>query len=209
MEEDQQQDPINDLQAELDEDERIIQILIEDIESLNSLVSPEARDLVETIRPITVTDNVYSEIAEEDRFADKLADSIAQHAGSWTFIIGFGLLMLVWISFNAYLQGQAFDPYPFILLNLGLSSLAALQAPVILMSQNRQTEKDRAVAQNDYQVNLKAELEIADLHRKLDGMMLTLELQHKLIDVLVTAHRQDIKSHSKNAENQQNHPSKD
>lgn len=194
MEENDLKQQIDDLEEEIVEDKQIIQTLIEDIEALNSLVSPEAQDLLENLRPIVVTDDVYDELAEDETFADRLADNIAKHAGSWTFIIGFGLFMLVWIGFNAYLAEQAFDPYPFILLNLGLSTLAALQAPVILMSQNRQTEKDRAVAQNDYQVNLKAELEIADLHRKLDAMGATLQLQHKLIDYLVTTHQQNTKA---------------
>ena len=93
--------------------------------------------------------------------------------------------MTVWILSNVALQNIAFDPYPFILLNLGLSTLAALQAPVILMSQNRQAEKDRAVAENDYQVNLKAELEIADLHRKVDNLVTVLATQEKTIHTIL------------------------
>ena len=92
--------------------------------------------------------------------------------------------MGLWIGTNFVLATQAFDPYPFILLNLGLSTLAALQAPVILMSQNRQAEKDRAVTHNDYQVNIKSELEIADLHRKMDLLMATIDTQGQLIQLL-------------------------
>src|SRR5262249_13619313 len=88
--------------------------------------------------------------------------------------------------------GNAFDPFPFILLNLTLSTLAALQAPVILMAQNRQSEKDRAVAQNDYQVNIKNELEIADLHRKIDELTNSLILQTNMVNELVAARRQEL-----------------
>src|SRR5690606_23385780 len=87
---------------------------------------------------------------------------------------------------------RAFDTYPFILLNLGLSTLAALQAPVILMSQNRQAMKDRAVAENDFQVNLKNEVEIADMHRKVDNLVSAMELQSKQINALVNARRQEV-----------------
>ncbi|MBL8161422.1 MAG: DUF1003 domain-containing protein, partial [Anaerolineae bacterium] len=113
-------------------------------------------------------------------------------AGSWRFIISFCLLMAVWIGINAYLGTRAFDPFPFILLNLTLSTLAALQAPVILMSQNRQAAKDRAVAQNDYQVNLKNEVEIADLHRKMDGLSEALTMQTRLVNALVEARRKEL-----------------
>jgi|JI10StandDraft_1071094.scaffolds.fasta_scaffold106139_4 uncharacterized membrane protein len=103
---------------------------------------------------------------------DRLADTIAQVGGSWPFIIGFLLFLLVWIVTNALLLGggDRFDPYPFIFLNLVLSMLAALQAPIIMMSQNRQAAKDRLVANTDYEVNLKAELEILALHEKIDRL---------------------------------------
>jgi uncharacterized membrane protein len=103
---------------------------------------------------------------------DKLADSVAQVGGSWRFIIGFLSGLLAWISLNAALSGPglAFDPYPFIFLNLILSMIAALQAPIIMMSQNRQSAKDRAAAEHDYVVNLRAELEIMLLHDKVEDM---------------------------------------
>lgn len=180
------------LDRKLEEDEERIDALIDEIEELDSLLSPEAQDIVRNLRPITVSDDVYEELDEEASLADRLADLIAEFAGSWGFITGFIVMMAFWMGLNIYLKAQAFDPYPFILLNLGLSTLAALQAPVILMSQNRQSDKDRAVAQNDYQVNLKSELEIADLHRKIDVLSSTIEMQNKLVSALVAARRQEV-----------------
>lgn len=101
----------------------------------------------------------------------KLADRMASFGGSWKFILTFGLFMIVWMAVNVYLLRKPFDPFPFILLNLLLSSLAAIQAPVIMMSQNRKEEKDRQRAVNDYLVNLKAEIEIRNLHQKIDLLM--------------------------------------
>jgi uncharacterized membrane protein len=103
-------------------------------------------------------------------FGDRLADSIARVGGSWRFIISFCLFLAVWTCANLWLARDAFDPYPFIFLNLLLSMLAAIQAPVIMMSQNRQTEHDRIDATHDYEVNLKAEIEIMALHDKLDQL---------------------------------------
>ncbi len=105
-------------------------------------------------------------------FGQRMADRVASFGGSWTFIISFGFVLLVWIVSNSvFLMNKGFDPYPFILLNLVLSCLAALQAPVIMMSQNRQEAKDRQRNEYDYKVNLKAELEIRMLHEKLDHLM--------------------------------------
>ena len=99
----------------------------------------------------------------------KLADKVADFGGSWTFIIAFGVFIFLWVLLNIYwLMHQAFDPYPFIFLNLILSCLAAIQAPIILMSQNRQEEKDRFRARSDYMINMKSEIEIRSLHSKLD-----------------------------------------
>lgn len=101
--------------------------------------------------------------------SQRLADRLADFGGSWTFISSFFIAMFSWIGINAYwLDNKGFDPYPFILLNLILSCLAALQAPVIMMSQNRQDEKDRRRSRADYMVNLKSELEIRGVHNKLD-----------------------------------------
>jgi uncharacterized membrane protein len=101
-------------------------------------------------------------------FISKIADKVASFGGSWKFIVIFLGAMLLWIAINIYLLTNAFDPYPFILLNLVLSTIAALQAPVIMMSQNRKEEKDRRRAINDYLINLKAEVEIRNMHEKLD-----------------------------------------
>lgn len=108
-------------------------------------------------------------------FGERLADKVAEFGGSWTFIISFGTILLSWIVMNTWLLRQhAFDPYPYILLNLVLSCLAAIQAPIIMMSQNRQETKDRQRAQNDYIINLKAEIEVRNLHEKVDALTKTL-----------------------------------
>lgn len=120
-----------------------------------------------------ISHDTNREFEEKFTFGQKLADKVAAFGGSWTFIIIFGLILLSWVLLNSFLlarRGDAFDPYPYILLNLFLSMLAAIQAPVILMSQNRQGVKDRLDAAHDYEVNLKAELEILSLHEKLDEL---------------------------------------
>src|SRR5215471_5995584 len=125
-----------------------------------------------------VSRNVNVELEEQMTLGQRVADRVASFGGSWTFIIIFGVVMLIWVTLNsAALFVRHFDPYPYILLNLFLSMVAAIQAPVIMMSQNRQAAKDRLQADQDYQVNLKAELEVAQLHRKLDHLCERLE-QH-------------------------------
>jgi len=125
-----------------------------------------------------VSRNVNVEAAEQMTLGQRVADKVADFGGSWTFILFFGAVMLVWVTINtAALFRNHFDPYPYILLNLFLSMIAAIQAPVIMMSQNRQAAKDRLQADQDYQVNLKAELEVAQLHRKLDHLHERLEQQ--------------------------------
>jgi uncharacterized membrane protein len=174
------------------DDDAEIQDLIDEIEELDNLLTPEAQELIRDLRPLIVTDDVYEDIDEQASFGDRVADRLSTFAGSWKFIISFGLLMAVWITINGYLGNKAFDPFPFILLNLTLSTLAALQAPVILMAQNRQSAKDRAVAQNDFQVNLKNEVEIADLHRKMDSLTDALLVQTRLVNALVEARRKEL-----------------
>ena len=169
-----------------------IQDLIDEIEELENLLGPEAQQLIRDLRPHIVTDDVYEDIDERASLGDRLADRMATFAGSWKFIIMFSLVMAVWILINGVMGIRAFDPYPFILLNLTLSTLAALQAPVILMTQNRQSAKDRAVAQNDFQVNLKNEVEIVDLHRKIDSLTDALTMQTKLVNALVEARRKEL-----------------
>ena len=114
---------------------------------------------------------------EKISFGQRAADAVARFAGSWAFIFSFIAVMVIWMVLNVLLATHAFDAYPFILLNLVLSCIAAVQAPLIMMSQNRQEAKDRARAENDYRINLKSELIIDDLHKKLD---LVLENQKKL-----------------------------
>lgn len=101
-------------------------------------------------------------------FGSRVADKVASFGGSWRFIITFLAFMMLWMGLNLFLLSRPFDPFPFILLNLFLSAIAAVQAPVIMMSQNRKEEKDRQRAVNDYMVNLKAEIEIRHLHQKID-----------------------------------------
>jgi uncharacterized membrane protein len=103
--------------------------------------------------------------------SSKIADKVSSFGGSWRFILSFGLFMLTWMAANIYLLSKPFDPFPFILLNLILSTIAAIQAPIIMMSQNRKEEKDRQRSVNDYLVNLKAEIEVRNLHKKLDLLM--------------------------------------
>jgi uncharacterized membrane protein len=120
-----------------------------------------------------VTRNTNKEFDETLTFGQRLADQVASFGGSWTFIMMFGAILLSWIILNSMILARlnsAFDPYPYILLNLFLSMLASIQAPIIMMSQKRQAAKDRLDAAHDYEVNMKAELEIADLHKKLDEL---------------------------------------
>lgn len=127
---------------------------------------------------------------EKLTLGERLADRVAQFGGSWTFILSFGGFLVVWIIINSILLAKAFDPYPYILLNLMLSCLAALQAPVIMMSQNRKEAKDRARAEDDYLINLKAEIEIRHLHRKIDLSLVEqyehlCEIQQKQLEMLL------------------------
>lgn len=128
-----------------------------------------------------VSKNINEEHKDSLTFGDRMADKLADYAGSWSFIFTFGFLLIVWMVINSVALIKHFDPYPFILLNLVLSCLAAIQAPIIMMSQNRQEAKDRLRAQNDYEVNLKAELIIEDLHTKADKII---ENQEKILKLL-------------------------
>ena len=136
------------------------------------LLDKRTREIASHIaRRSTIARNVDKELEAQSTLGQRAADAVASFGGSWTFVGLFGAAMLLWVGLNAVLlasRGATFDPYPYILLNLFLSMLAAIQAPVILMSQNRQGEKDRVRAEHDYEVNLKAELEIMLLHDKVD-----------------------------------------
>ena len=122
----------------------------------------------------TLTSDTEAVFADRLTFGERMADRVAAFVGSWTFILSFGFVLAAWIAANsiALLASDRFDPYPFILLNLALSCVAAVQAPLIMMSQRRQETKDRLRSENDYQVNLKAEVEIRQLHEKLDHILL-------------------------------------
>jgi uncharacterized membrane protein len=120
----------------------------------------------------TLAENIEAEYVGQRTLGERMSDRLASFGGSWTFISLFGVVLLVWMGFNIAVAGRSqFDPYPFILLNLVLSCLAAIQAPIIMMSQKRQEAKDRLRSENDYRVNLKAELEIRHLHEKMDHIL--------------------------------------
>ena len=135
-------------------------------------VSELEKDVIEAVsHQDTLSQTPDEQEAEHPlTFGERIADKVAEFGGSWRFLISFGLFMLVWITFNS-LRQASFDPFPFILLNLLLSCLAAVQAPVIMMSQNRKEARDRQAAGHDYQINLKAELEIRHLHEKIDHLL--------------------------------------
>lgn len=126
--------------------------------------------------------NKIEDPEEKTTLGQRLADRVASFGGSWAFIIFFGFFLFVWMVINSiFLATRPFDPYPYILLNLILSTLAALQAPVIMMSQNRQEEKDRDRSRKDYMINLKSELEIRMLHEKIDHLII--HQQHELLEI--------------------------
>ena len=127
---------------------------------------------------------VNSENLTKPSFGQRAADAVAKFAGSWAFIFSFIAIMVIWMVLNVVLASKAFDAYPFILLNLVLSCIAAVQAPLIMMSQNRQEAKDRERAENDYKVNLKNELIIDDLHKKIDLLLENQKKMNKKIEQL-------------------------
>lgn len=136
-------------------------------------MTPHERKMIQKIVDrVGVTQNANVAYDQTTSFGDRLADRVAEVGGSWAFVIGFGVVLAAWALLNLLLLPVAdrFDPYPFIFLNLLLSMLAAIQAPIIMMSQNRSSDRDRIDAQLDYEVNLRAELEVAQLHDKLDRL---------------------------------------
>lgn len=154
-------------------------------------ISEMERSLVSKVaRRGRVSKAVHEEFEEAMTLGDRVADQVAHFGGSWKFILLFGAVLAGWMAVNSYLVlVRPFDPYPFILLNLVLSTLAALQAPVIMMSQNRQAAKDRLEAQHDYEINLMAEMEIRDLHDKLDSLRFKQwhelwQMQQRQLDVM-------------------------
>ncbi len=132
----------------------------------------------EELMHMLISEKISHPCEAKETFGERASDKLASFAGSWTFIIVFTLVLIGWIIVNGVILANSFDPYPFILLNLVLSCVAAVQAPLIMMSQKRQEQKDRERAQNDFKVNLKCEIIIEDLHRKLDTI---LENQKKIL----------------------------
>lgn len=148
------------------------------------------KQVIQSVSKNTMISTEVEEDEKEITFGQKLADKVAEFGGSWGFIIFFMSFLVAWILLNVFwLSNHGFDPYPFILLNLILSCIAAIQAPVIMMSQNRQEEKDRERSKKDYKINLKSELEIRELHEKIDHLIIhyqqdLLEIQKTQIDLL-------------------------
>jgi uncharacterized membrane protein len=157
-------------------DDEVTQLARQLLESgLTGLSEREKRVILHIAKKLHVARNVDSVLQEQQTFGERLADRVAQLGGSWTFITVFTGMLIGWVVLNTMVLtrfGGGFDPYPYIFLNLILSMVAALQAPVILMSQNRQAARDRLAASLDYEVNLKAEVEIMALHDKLDRIRL-------------------------------------
>ena len=166
----------------------MVEFLHKEMGELNSL----EKKVLDSLNEKTSLTDIAEEslVPVELTYGQRLADKVASFGGSWTFIIYFGVFILIWIIINiVFLANKSFDPYPFILLNLILSCIASLQAPVIMMSQNRQEEKDRERAKKDYMINLKSELEIRILHEKIDHLMLhqqqdLIEIQKVQIDMM-------------------------
>lgn len=165
------------------------QLLLQGNTSITGTKQQQEKALVQSISEGSILSGLTDE-KEAITTAQRIADKVAQFGGSWTFILSFGGFLFCWIVINTVvLLNHPFDPYPFILLNLILSCIAALQAPIIMMSQNRQEEKDRERSKNDYMVNLKAELEIRVLNEKIDHLIQhqqqeLLEFQKKQMDRL-------------------------
>ena len=173
----------------------IKEVLEDEIGELSAL----DQEVVESLEQHEIlSSDIEKQFEKKLTFGERLSDRIAEFGGSWKFLITFGALIFVWIGANAVLLAtRAFDPYPFILLNLILSCLAAVQAPVIMMSQNRAEARDRLRAENDYKVNLKAELEIRHLHEKIDHLLrrqynLLFEIQQIQVELL-----EEISHHKK------------
>ncbi|MDO5509961.1 MAG: DUF1003 domain-containing protein [Weeksellaceae bacterium] len=148
-------------------------------------------DVMDAINSNSIlSENIQDEIDTKLTVGERIADRVAAFGGSWTFIIAFFSFIMIWMAINLwFLVNKPFDPYPFILLNLLLSCLAAIQAPIIMMSQNRQDQKDRQRGEHDYKINLKAELEIKLLSEKMDHLLVhqnnkLLEIQEVQIDYL-------------------------
>lgn len=157
----------------------IVKMLLKNAE----LDSQDEEELIDLLIDQPISIDVDKQEEAKLTFGDKVADKVSEKAGSWGFIFGFTLFLIFWVILNTVIMidGQEIDPYPFILLNLVLSCIAALQAPIIMMSQNRQAAKDSLRNQNDYRIDLKSEIILEELH---DKMELILKNQRKIIRVL-------------------------
>ena len=168
--------------------EKYIEVFL--TKQLGNLTSLEKTVMTSLKDQTTLTDKLDGDELPDMTYGERVADKVASFGGSWTFIIAFAVFLLVWICLNIYWLGnKGFDPYPFILLNLILSSLAAIQDPVIMMSQNRQEDKDRERGKKDYMINLKSELEVRMLHEKMDHIIINqqqevLEIHKVQIDLM-------------------------
>lgn len=155
--------------------------------SLSAVEADVARKAGESL---VLAEHLDEEFARNTTYGQRAADATARIGGSWSFVISFGVFLAIWIVINSIvLAGRAFDPYPYILLNLALSCLAALQAPIIMMAQNRQAARDRAQADQDFRVNLHAEIAVLNLHEKVDHLLHAqwerlVELQQIQIDLI-------------------------
>jgi uncharacterized membrane protein len=168
---------------------------------LSSLIADEKGELAELDHEVIeafknntiLSERMGDDETEDTTFGQRIADKIAVFGGSWTFIISFFTFILLWIGFNVWiLASGAFDPFPFILLNLILSCLASIQAPIIMMSQNRQEQKDRSRSEHDYKINMKAELEIKLLNEKIDHLVVHQNKRLLEIQELQTDYLQDL-----------------
>jgi len=172
--------------------EELIKKILENDEDLEHCNIDE--ELLHELISGKISKNINETNDKDLSLGQRTADRIAAYGGSWPFIITFGVILVSWIILNAIiLSNNAFDPYPFILLNLVLSCLAAIQAPIIMMSQNRQTEKDRLTSTNDYLINLKSEIIIEDLHKKLD-VLLDIQEEYKKNQELLIKTVEELKN---------------
>ena len=169
---------------------KYIQLVLQNESGVLSTLGKQVLENFDSEKSLSEKLMLEEEQQKHANFGERIADRIAGFGGSWTFIISFVLVLMGWIILNAFIiTSKPFDPYPFILLNLLLSCVAALQAPVIMMSQNRQEVKDRNRSKNDYLINLKSELEVRMLHEKIDHLIINqqetlLEIQQVQIDMM-------------------------
>lgn len=168
----------------------------------NELTEKERKILESIENRSSLSRNINDDIHDKRTFGERVADKMAAFGGSWTFMFIFAGILILWVILNSYIlvkRGDTFDPYPYILLNLFLSMLASVQAPIIMMSQNRQAARDRLDAAHDYEVNLKSELEIRRLHTKFDELREQswaelVEMQQQQIRLLEKLLREQLKA---------------